>query len=266
MRAKAPSDTIPSPLSIAELRTAQTEGQVAVRHVFEDTLQPLVEISCRAAASYALANQAAIARARGDLPRARTLLDESAARFAAAGDETGLATVLVRRAYLALAEDQLDEARAHLEAALELRAALSDRRGRGLVLVGARPRSRPRRGDFDEAEDHLAEAHDIFRRAGDRWGLASTLWRVADLALARGRLDDAEAALEEALSVLGATQRQRWIASTLAGLAEVARAARRRRAGHGTARGRPRALRRARRRRSGRAEVEGRLAGSISGR
>ena len=69
---------------------------------------------------------------------------------------------------------------------------------------------------------HLAEALDIFRRAGDRWGLASTLWRIADLAVARGALDGAEAALQEALSVLGATQRERWIASTLAGLADVA--------------------------------------------
>ena len=77
-------------------------------------------------------------------------------------------------------------------------------------------------GDYRGAERHLAEARDIFRRAGDRWGLASTLWRTADLAFARGSLDDAEAALLEARAVLGATQRERWIANTLAGLAEVA--------------------------------------------
>ena len=71
--------------------------------------------------------------------------------------------------------------------------------------------------NYVAAEAHLAEALDIFRRAGDRWGLASTLWRVADLALARGRLDEAETALNEALAVLGETQRQRWIASTFAG-------------------------------------------------
>jgi len=77
-------------------------------------------------------------------------------------------------------------------------------------------------GDYLSAEQHLAEARDIFRRAGDRWGLASTLWRTADLAFARGSLDDAEAALQEARSVLGETQRERWIANTLAGLPEVA--------------------------------------------
>ena len=40
--------------------------------------------------------------------------------------------------------------------------------------------------------------------------------------MARGSLDDAQSALEEARAVLGATQRERWIAHTLAGLAEVA--------------------------------------------
>ena len=53
-------------------------------------------------------------------------------------------------------------------------------------------------------------------------GVRSTLWRTADLALARGSVDDAEAALHEAYDVLGETQRERWIANTVSGLAEVA--------------------------------------------
>ena len=75
--------------------------------MFEDTLQPFVEISCDAAVSYVLANQAGIAQRAGDLARARALLDESAARFDDAGDERGKAAVLVRRAYLELAEGAL---------------------------------------------------------------------------------------------------------------------------------------------------------------
>jgi tetratricopeptide (TPR) repeat protein len=213
-------DTIPSPLSISEIRTARLRGPIAVRHVFEDTLQPLVEISCAAAASYALANQAGIAWMLGDHARSLALLDESAARFTAAGDRAGLAAVCVRRAYLALAGDDLDGARRHFETALELRGELSDRRGRGLVLSGL-GLVETAAGRLDEAEGLLVEALDIFRRAGDRWGLASTLWRAADLGLARGDLDEAEAALQEAVVVLGETQRQRWIASTYAGLAEV---------------------------------------------
>ena len=40
---------------------------------------------------------------------------------------------------------------------------------------------------------------DLFRRAGHRWGLTSTLWNIADLALACGDVRRAEARLAEAL-------------------------------------------------------------------
>src|SRR6201999_4048788 len=96
-----------------------------------------------------------------------------------------------------------------------------DRRGLGLVLSGLGLID-TLAGDHRGAESHLAEARDIFRRARERWGLASALWRTADLALERDRLDDADAALHEALAVLVATGRERWIAHTLLGLAEVA--------------------------------------------
>jgi predicted ATPase len=214
-------ERIPSPVNIAEIRTIQPAGRPGLRVVFEDTLQPFFEISCDAAVSYVLANQAGLVRERGDLARARALLDESAARFEDSGDEPGKAAVLVRRAYLELAEGALPAARNALDRALELRRGQSDRRGLGLVLAGLGLIDTTA-GEYRSAERHLAEARDIFRRAGDRWGLASTLWRTADLAVASGRLDDAEAALQEARTVLGATQRERWIAHTLAGLAEVA--------------------------------------------
>ncbi len=214
-------ERITSPVNIAEIRTGRPQGRPGLRVVFEDSLQPFLEISCDAAVSYVLANQAGIARDGGDLVRARALLDESAARFEDAGDELGRAAVLVRRAYLEFAQEALPEARAALEQALELRRGQRDRRGSGLVLAGLGLIDTAA-GDYRSAERHLAEARDIFRRAGDRWGLASTLWRTADLAIERGRLDDAEVALLEARATLGATRRERWIANTLAGLAEVA--------------------------------------------
>jgi predicted ATPase len=214
-------ERIPSPLNIADIRMSRPQGGPLIRLVFEDTLQPFVEMSCDAAVSYALANQAGIARLRGDLARARLLLDESAARFEDADDDAGRAAVLVRRGYIELAEGALPAAYGHLEAALELRRGLRDRRGLGLALSGLGLVATTA-GDYPSAERHLAEARDIFRRAGDRWGLASSLWRTGDLAFARGDLDGAEAALQEARSVLEATRRERWIANTLAGLAEVA--------------------------------------------
>jgi predicted ATPase len=214
------SERISSPINVADMRSSDPAGRPALRVVFEETLQPFFEVSCDAAVGYVLANLAAIARARGDLARARTLLDEAAERFVQAEDEQGQAAMNVRRAYLELAEGSLPEARACLERALLLRRQLNDRRGLGLVLAGL-GLIETTAGDYESAERHVAEARDIFRRAGDRWGLASTLWRTADLALERGQLGDAEAALREALAVLGETQRERWIAHTLAGLAEV---------------------------------------------
>ena len=215
------SELIISPVNMSEIRTSPTGGMPGLRMVFEDTLQPFLEISCDAALGYVLANQAGLVSARGELARARALLEESASRFEDSGDERGKAAVLVRRAYLELAEGALAAARGALEEALELRRAQGDRRGVGLVLAGLGLIDTTA-GEYASAERHLAEAREMFRRAGDRWGLASTLWRTADLAFARGRLDDAEAALQEARTVLAATGRERWIANTLAGLAEVA--------------------------------------------
>jgi predicted ATPase len=212
-------ERIPSPLNFAE--TSQPDGRPGLRVVFEDTLQPFVEMSCEAAVGYVVANQAGIVRAQGDHARARMLLDESAARFADSGDQHGGASVLARRAYLELADGAPAAARLALEQALELRRHHRDRRGVGLTLTGLGLID-TLAGEYASAEQNLTEARHMFRRAGDRWGLASALWRTADLALARGELDDAERALQEARGVLGPTQRERWIANTLAGLAEVA--------------------------------------------
>jgi predicted ATPase len=211
---------VPSPMNISELRYDAPEG-VASRVVFEETLQPFVEISCDAAVGYALVNQAGIARLRGDHVRARALLDEGEERFTRIGDERGQADAQARRAYLELAEGSLGPARECLEQALRVRRRLNDRREVGLSLVGLCLVDIAA-GKLDEAEGHIVEACDIFRRAGDRWGLASALWRAADLGFARGRLDEAEAALHEATRVLEDTGRDRWTAHTLGGLAEAA--------------------------------------------
>lgn len=214
-------EMILSPVNMTETRTSPTGGRPGLRIVFEDTLQPFLEISGDAALGYVLANQAGLVSASGDHGRARELLGQSARRFAELGDERGTATVLVRRAYLDLADGDAGAARCALEEALELRRRQGDRRGVGLALAGLGLIDTSV-GDYTSAERHLAEARAMFRRAGDRWGLAATLWRTADLAIARRRLDDAEAALQEAGTVVLATRRERWIANTLAGLAEVA--------------------------------------------
>jgi len=215
------SQRLMSPVNITEGHTRRPGGVPGLRIEFQDTLQPFVEVSCEEAISYMLANQAGIARARGDLGRARALLDESAARFEAADDDRGIASVLVRRAYLDLADDELAAARLALGQALELRAAHGDRRGLGLVLVGLGV-TETASGDYREAEGHLSEARDIFRAAGDRWALASSLWASADLEFVRGDLVRVEALLLNARAVLEVTGRERWIAHTVTALAQIA--------------------------------------------
>ncbi len=213
------ADRVPSPVNIAELRWPGLGGAIGPRVLFEDTLQPFQELTGRTAVSHVLVNQAGVARVRGELARARELTDEAEA--IARRGRAGLAAVLVRRAYLELAEGDLDAARAALERGLELRRRLRDRRGIGMALAGLGFVDAVA-GELDRADAELGEARDLFRRAGDRWGYASTLWRTADLELARGRYDDAEAALEQAIAALGATRRPRWLAHTAFSQAEVA--------------------------------------------
>jgi predicted ATPase len=214
-----PSERIPSPVSVAEIRSEGSRG--SLRIVFEDTLQPFVEISSVHAAGYALTNQAGIARERGDLARSRKLLEEAGDLFRSDRSERGQADVLVRLGHLELAEGSTSAARDCLQQALDLRRGLGDRRGLGMALSGLGLVDTAA-GDFDGAERRLAEARDLFRRAGDRWGLIGALWNTADLRIAQGSIEAAEAALDEALAVTAATGRDLWIAETTERLAEAA--------------------------------------------
>src|SRR5581483_10058272 len=176
---------------------------------------------CASVIGFVLASRATIARLRGDLDRAGALLDESRRQFADLGDERGQASALARRGYFELGLGNVDEARTYLDQSLEIRRRLSDRRGVGLSLSGL-GLVETVSGDHARADARLGEAREIFRRAGDPWGLANALWRTAELARARGRLDDAWSALQEAGHVLGVTQRRRWLGHNDAALAEVA--------------------------------------------
>jgi predicted ATPase/DNA-binding SARP family transcriptional activator/tetratricopeptide (TPR) repeat protein len=60
------------------------------------------------------------------------------------------------------------------------------------------------RGDLDQAQDLLRRAADRFADADDAQGAAAALHNLADLAIARGRYDEAITALREALTGLDA--------------------------------------------------------------
>jgi predicted ATPase len=216
------AELIPTPISVVDIRRGASG--LGPRRVFEDTLQPFVEIPCSAAVGYVLANQAQIARERGHFDRSRKLLDESIALLRREHDRRGESDSLIRKAHLELATGDLDAARSAFEQALDLRRRLRDRRGIGMALSGLGLVDAAS-GDHDRAEELLAEARELFRRAGDRWGLTGALWNTADVAVGRGELDTAVEALEEALAVQREAGRDLWIAQTLTHLAEAALAA-----------------------------------------
>ena len=95
------AELIPTPISVVDMRRGASG--LGPRRVFEDTLQPFVEISCRAAVGYVLANQAQIARERGHPDRSRKLLDESVALFRREDDRRGESDAFIRKAHLELA-------------------------------------------------------------------------------------------------------------------------------------------------------------------
>ena len=166
-----------------------------------------MEISCDAAIGYVLANQARSRGCASEPERAGTLLEEAAARFARDGDERGEAP-RARAPRLPRALPRAAGRRAPLlraGAGAAPRHARPARRRDG--ALGARGSSGTISGDYRRAERPLAEARDLFRRAGDRWGLVSALWRTADLASRASDLEEAEAALEEARAVVGETER-----------------------------------------------------------
>jgi hypothetical protein len=113
-------------------------------------------------------------------------------------------------------------ARECFEEALAMRRAMADRRGIGIALSGLALAGIVG-GEYDRAGRELEEARELFRRAGDRWGLVSALWRTADLAVARGDLGEALAALDIGLAAARETERTGWIEVTSAMRAEVAR-------------------------------------------
>jgi predicted ATPase/tetratricopeptide (TPR) repeat protein len=212
-------ESVPALVNAAEMILPNPD-RLGVRLVFEDTLQPFAEISCRVAAGYVLINWANLVRSAGDDRRARELLEQGLSHFTDSGSDQGRADSWARLAHVELSEGNLDEAADLFERARRVREQLGDRRGGALALVGL-GQVATRRGEHERAADLLQEALDTFRRAGDRWGLISTLWRIADLELARDRPAVAEERLEEALAVVGETRRVRWTAVTCANLAEL---------------------------------------------
>ena len=151
-------ERIPSPINVAEMRSSDPPARPGLRRRLRGhppaVRRGLVRRGRRLRAREPggdRARRAATSRGPG---RCSTRRPNGSRQT---GDERGRADVLVRRAYLELAEGSVREARACLERALLLRRQLNDRRGVGLVLSGL--------GLIDTAAGELRE-----RRAAPRRG------------------------------------------------------------------------------------------------
>ena len=156
-------------MNIVEIRTRRPEAGSGLRVVFEDTLQPFAEISSATALGYLLVNRRRSPVPAGDATRARMLLDESAARFAEAGDETGRAAVLVAWATWSSRRARSPPPAPRWTRRCELRREQGDRRGSGLVMTGLGVIDTAA-GDYAGADRHLTEALRCSAARGTGWG------------------------------------------------------------------------------------------------
>ena len=116
---------------------------------------------------------------------------------------------------------RLPEAEAIFKQDLDLRRAIKDRRGEGVVLsrLGSVARLR---GRLEEAADYFQQSLPILRETQDRRGEGADLSLLGQVALARGRLEEAAAYFEQSLPIRRETQDRQGEGFDLMNLGQVA--------------------------------------------
>lgn len=154
---------------------------------------------------------------REGLQRCRELLEEPAAR------EPTPARAKVLNAAGSLAESlgELDEARAMLTEALEIRRSCGDTAGtagtlNNLGVIAAR------QADYETALALHRESLDLYRSMNDRLGIANALTNMANVLTDQGDYEKAKETYEESLALKRKLGDKRGIANTLSNLATLA--------------------------------------------
>jgi predicted ATPase/class 3 adenylate cyclase len=115
-------------------------------------------------------------------------------------DPLGITWCLEWTAEFALDDDQVDAAEAAFEEALEIgrRTGITHATGDALASLGAIAVSR---GDYQRGVELTAAAVDHYRQSRDRWQLVGALRRHSLASASRGDLNEAVAAIEEAIDL-----------------------------------------------------------------
>ena len=127
----------------------------------------------QAAVTYAVAYLGFVARQTGDFSRAESLGSESVALGRQAGDEESLATALLLQSQVPLGQGDYDRATALLKESLSIA------RTAGVSFLVPHilqnlARATSGHGELAQALALCDEAHGLFLRRGDRWGLENT--------------------------------------------------------------------------------------------
>lgn len=165
---------------------------------FVEMLRLAWNIGARGKGGAALNRLARVRRARGEEDEARALLNRALGLFRAASDLRGVASTLDDLAQVALLRGDTDDAAQAATEALEIRRAHADARGEAVSLstLGS---VELRRGNLDAAEQLFGLALELRRQVGDREGLLQSHNALAVVAFERGDRGRAVSAWRSAL-------------------------------------------------------------------
>lgn len=145
--------------------------------------------------------KAMLAEANADLENARRFFDEALVAARQAQDTHTLARIHTARArFIRVADHDLDAADATLNEALELHRQLGNRRGMAHALMQCSDITASR-GEYTRAVELAAESAGMFRALGALNELGLALMAQGESQINAGLLDDAQATLDEALTL-----------------------------------------------------------------
>ncbi|HLH68407.1 MAG TPA: tetratricopeptide repeat protein [Candidatus Dormibacteraeota bacterium] len=146
----------------------------------------------------------------GDFPAALAQARRAFALYAMDRDERSLVRIEANLGYLLLRQGELEAAEAHLRRSLELCEQRGlDHWGRAIVLCPL-AEVHIARGELDQAEALLKEAHAIAAAGGERQVEAMARRLQGRVHLRRGALEAADRSFQQAIAILGELERPEW--------------------------------------------------------
>ncbi len=174
-----------------------------------------------AAAAAALNWAGNLAKEQGDVPQARTYLEEALAIRRRLGDPLGLANALHNLGNVLKDQEAFDAARVLYEESLDIQKRLGNQAGIAISFASLGALAF-KLGECANALALCEESLKLYRRLGDRAGIATTLNNLGAFAESCGELKRAMEYLDEGLAICKETGDSRVIAAFLNNLGQLA--------------------------------------------